>query len=358
MNETPAQAETLPVAARVPLLVLGMVSLVGGVLAGLVRLGWPVPGADWSAWHGPLMVAAFFGTVIGLERAVALGRRWAFLGPLASGGGGLLLISGFPDVAAPTLLVAAAIFSSATWLLHLRQPQFHSLVLLLAALLWLFAGLSSLLAIGDPLGGWIGFLVLTIAGERLELSRFLPLSPTARRVFAAIVLAMLPALLVSSLPWLGLPLLLLALWLLRQDVARRNVRQTGLTRFIAVCLLSGYFWLAFAAVAMLVPAWPFARDAALHAVFLGFVFAMVFGHAPVIFPAIVRVRLPYHAGFYLPLAGLHLSLLLRVAGDLIEDAAMRQWGGLLNAATLLLFVATMVATAWRGRTPGRPSSPG
>lgn len=341
---------TLPVAARVPLLVLGMLSLVGGVLAGLARLGWSSPGDNWAAWHGPLMAAAFFGTVIGLERAVALGRRWAFAAPLASGCGGLLLLAGSALGAGVALVVAAAILSAATWRLHQRQPQMHSRILLLATLLWLYAGLAAALGLADPLGGWIGFLVLTIAGERLELSRFLPPSPLARKLFALIVICLLPPLLMSSLPMLGVPLLALAFWLLRQDVARRNVRQSGLTRFIAVCLLSGYFWLALGALMMVVsPSHALLRDAALHAVFLGFVFAMVFGHAPVIFPAIVRVRLPYHAGLYVPLLALNLSLGLRVAGDLSEMVVWRQWGGLLNALTLLLFIATMAGTAWHGR---------
>ena len=43
------------------------------------------------------------------------------------------------------------------------------------------------------------------------------------------------------------------------------------------------------------------RDAAVHALALGFVFAMVFGHAPIIFPAVARVKIPYHPAFYLPL---------------------------------------------------------
>ena len=38
----------------------------------------------------------------------------------------------------------------------------------------------------------------------------------------------------------------LAAWLLRYDIARRNARQSGLTRYIALCLLSGYLWLALA----------------------------------------------------------------------------------------------------------------
>ena len=42
--------------------------------AGLARLGWSVPdiAASASAMHGPLMICAFFGTVISLERAVAI----------------------------------------------------------------------------------------------------------------------------------------------------------------------------------------------------------------------------------------------------------------------------------------------
>ncbi len=43
---------------------------------------------------------------------------------------------------------------------------------------------------------------------------------------------------------MGLALLLIALWLLRFDIARKTVRRTGLTRFIALNLLIGYVWLA------------------------------------------------------------------------------------------------------------------
>ena len=39
-------------------------------------------------------------------------------------------------------------------------------------------------------------------------------------------------------------MLVLAVWLFRYDIARRTVLQSGLTRFIALCLLAGYGWLA------------------------------------------------------------------------------------------------------------------
>ena len=76
----------LPPLARLPLLVLGMLSLLGGVLAGLARLDWNMPAVATNAtgWHGALMISAFLGTVISLERAVALERGSAYAAPAAA----------------------------------------------------------------------------------------------------------------------------------------------------------------------------------------------------------------------------------------------------------------------------------
>ncbi len=153
----------------------------------------------------------------------------------------------------------------------------------------------------------------------------------------------------------------LAVWLLRHDLARRTVHQAGLTRFIAVCLLAGYGWLALGGLlgmaGALAPGHPW-RDSALHAVFLGFVFSMILGHAPIILPAVARVRIPYHAVLYLPLAALHLSMAARGAGGLLGLPALQQAGGIANAVALLLFVLTTVGLIARGRsTPPRTASP-
>jgi hypothetical protein len=204
----------------------------------------------------------------------------------------------------------------------------------------------------------MAFLILTIAGERLELSRFLPPSPVASKVFAGIIALLLAGTLTvfSAVPGAGLlfpaMLLALAVWLLKQDIARHTVRQRGLTRFIAVCLLSGYVWLSVGALILLsaggIVASSTAYGAGLHAILLGFIFAMVFGHAPIIFPAILGVRLPWHPLFYLPLVVLHLSLLLRVAGTLAGAAQLRSIGGALNAVALALFVVGIVVSMRRG----------
>ena len=267
---------------------------------------------------------------------MALGRRWGYLSPLAAGAGGLLLILGAPPLPALLLMAGgAAVLTMATLRAAQRQPSLHARILtlasalaVLASLAWLFGHFTSAIA------GWIGFLVLTIAGERLELSRFMPPSPRARQAFIGIVGVLVLAILGSwfapeSLRLLGAGLAALAIWLLRQDVARRTVLQQGLTRFIAVCLLSGYVWLLVGGVLLAVqPALPLLMDAALHAIFVGFVLAMVFGHAPIIFPAIVRVALPYHVLFYLPLLVLHASLLLRVTGGLLGVCRICVPGGL------------------------------
>ena len=144
----------------------------------------------------------------------------------------------------------------------------------------------------------------------------------------------------------------MSLWLGKQDIARRTVRNKGLTRFIAVCLLSGYAWLAvggaiIVAAGGLAPGSP-SYDAALHALALGFVFAMVFGHAPIIFPAVLRVAVPYHPTFYLPLALLHLSLVVRLAGDATARFDWTRIGGMLNALALAAFIASTASAVARG----------
>ena len=105
---------------------------------------------------------------------------------------------------------------------------------------------------------WIGFLVLTIAGERLEMSRVLRISRSSQMLFLGITGVFGVGLVLVSLNldlgWrvTGLGMLALAVWLLRYDIARRTVRQTGLTRFIAVSLLSGFVWLGVSGVLAIV----------------------------------------------------------------------------------------------------------
>jgi hypothetical protein len=137
------------------------------------------------------------------------------------------------------------------------------------------------------------------------------------------------------------------------------VRQPGLTRYIALCLLSGYVWLAVGGAVMagagLAPGRP-SYDAALHALLLGFVFSMVFGHAPIVFPAVLRVVLPYHPVFYAPLVLLHASLALRLLGDASGSFALARWGALGSALALAAFIVIMLSAVLRSRRTGTTRS--
>jgi hypothetical protein len=85
---------------------------------------------------------------------------------------------------------------------------------------------------------------------------------------------------------------------------------------------------------------------------VGFVFTMIFAHAPIIFPAVLQLPVRYVPRYYTHLVLLHVSLLLRVAGDLIPWWPARLWGGLLNALVILLFLANTLSSITRS-TPVR-----
>ena len=95
---------------RVPLLALAMLALFAAMWAGILRLGWPWPPLrpTLPMAHGPLMVGGFLGTLISLERAIALGKRWTFAAPLATGLGALMLIAGISGWPGPLLITVGS----------------------------------------------------------------------------------------------------------------------------------------------------------------------------------------------------------------------------------------------------------
>ncbi|MBC5783101.1 hypothetical protein H8N03_09115 [Ramlibacter sp. USB13] len=344
-------------------------SLLAGITGGLLRVGIAATDAPWlgraALAHAALMMCGFMGTVIGIERAVAAKRRLAWAPPLLSGAAGLLLLRGV-DTAAGILLVAAGIaFIAVNVLLLRRQRAPHTMLLLASACAWavgnlLFAAGAASTAV---LPWWFAFLVITVAAERLEMTRLMRRRPAAQPALAVILaLVLLGAGASAFTPaaggaLFGSAIFALALWLFTFDIARRTVRAQGLPRYMAVCLLGGYAWLAAGGVAWAATAlgWP-ARDLALHALGLGFLVSMILGHAPVILPAIARVKLLFGNFFYLPLAALHASLLLRLGAGFLDFGA-RRTGALFNALSIALFALTVLgaAFAWRRRHGGRPS---
>lgn len=76
---------------------------------------------------------------------------------------------------------------------------------------------------------------------------------------------------------------------------------------------------------------------------------MIFGHAPVIFPSVIGISIPFRKAFYIHLGLLHLSLMVRIVGDLTGIGIVRQWGGLANGVALILFFLNTLISAKRGR---------
>ncbi len=343
------------VAARVLAMALGGLALLLGTWVGLGRAGAGIPfPRGTSGAHGPLMALGFLGTLISLERAVALRRSWAYLAPFASAVGSLSLFLGAPRPLGWGVLVGAgALFLAVLAVLGLvsRGPRLPLVLALLGGFCWpLGAGLA---AIGRPVAAaawWFaGFLVLTVVGERVELARIGAVPWQAAGLLAAGAAVLVGGLALSlvvrdGVRVAGFGLFLLGLFLLLADVGRRTWHLGGLARFSAVAVLAGAAWLVVGGLAWI--RWGYqvaggAYDLELHTVFLGFALSMVFGHAPVVGSALLGRTVPFREQNYLHLLLLHLSLVLRFLGDLLAARYLVAVGTLGNALAILIFLGSL-----------------
>jgi hypothetical protein len=351
------------IAFRRTLLSIAAAAALVAMFAGLSRLGLGVPLSSHAMDHGPILVVGVFGTLIALERAVALGQLWAYSAPLFGALAALAMLGTFRQLGALLAFGSALVIIAVNAAIVRRQSANYTWLMLIASLALAFG--SGSWALGEPVAtvvpAWLVFFVLTIVAERLELSRLGRTPVWASRLL--VVLGFLVALTAVgalaaapvSVRLMGGLLALIACWELRFDLARRTLRSPGLPRFVALAVLLGVAWLLVAGLALLLfglpPAGP-VYDAILHAIFVGFVLSMVFAHAPIILPAVARVRLPFHRAFYLPLGLLHIALVCRMIGDFVGLPGHRQVGAAGNAIALGLFVVTAL---WAHSSQGRRS---
>ncbi|MBN8870719.1 MAG: hypothetical protein J0H66_12630 [Solirubrobacterales bacterium] len=368
-DRSPGRAGRPPALRRLPFLAMAVVALLAGLWAGLLRLGLDLPALrpGLAADHGILLVLGFLGTQIGLERAVALGRGWTYLAPAAAGAGALWLLLGLPQEAGQAILAFGGLVLVAVFVaVHRIQPSWHNLVMGLGAVAWLVGAVVWMAdrPMADVMPWLAAFLVLTIVGERLELSRMGRPPKGAIALLLGVVAAFLAGLVIATagpagagIRLAGIGLFGQALWLARYDVARRTIRVAGATRYMAVALIAGYFWLGVAGISWVaggsLAGGGFFYDAMVHTIFLGFVFSMIFAHAAIIVPAVLGVALPWRPGFYLPLALLHLGLAVRVLGDLAESTTAWRLGGILDEIAILLFLAMAVVSSVRAGRSAR-----
>ena len=349
------------------LLPAGLAMLAGADAALLlVGVGAPVTAARLGDLHGMLMVAGFLGTLIAMERAVALRHPLAFVAPGLLGIGAIALLTPAPLALGQLLLVDGCIALVAVYgALWRRNHDDVVLVELLGAVhLTLAAALWLRLDVPWLMPWLVGFIVLTICAERVELAR-LAMPASGGRTLVVHAAALTGTLILTLVApdagarATGLVLASIVIWLVRHDVARRTVRTSGLPRFSAAALLGGYAWLLLAAVTWVVTGAQtegFAYDAVVHAVMLGFGMSMVMAHAPIILPAVLKRPLPYRSIMWLPLALMHVGLTTRiVAGDFGGLRTLWQVGSVTNVVALLLFFVVAAGSSIAGpvRRPSR-----
>jgi len=340
----------------VSLLFFAAIGLITGLYSGLLRIGFfsdMAPRQISPIAHGPLMINGFLGTLIGLERAAALEKKWAYFAPVLMAASTIILLSGLQVSGQWLMLLGALDLTYVMGYLYYLQPKIYHLIMALGAASLLVGNILYVLYIPifELVPWWAAFPMLTIFGERLELNRIMRPPKQAQQLFATIIFLWIGALALTHfdryLGWFFASFLLIGVagWLIQYDVARRTIKSVAWTRYSAISLLTGYGWLILTGLFGLWRGFPTAGpiyDGLLHMIFVGFVFSMIFAHASVIIPSLSGKLIPYHKYFYLPLILLHLFLLARVIGDIAWWPVVRKIGSYGNVLAILLFLGGIV----------------
>ena len=331
------------------ILPLVFISLLAGIWAGWIRIGWEYPLTVVAGRHGALMVGSFLGTLISLERAVVVKSKWVMLAPFLSGLSFVFFVIGADQLAFWMLTLGS--FGQVLMMYSFlnRYKELYLGIMLAGSLCWFVGNVMWLVWTSYPLAApwWIAFLLLIITGERLELTRFLPIRESHKSgLIAALVVFMMGII----IPFHGngryiaaVGLILVGAWLLRYDMATKSVKRKGQHKFSAVLLLMGYGWMIVSGCLMLAgDIYGFIYDAVLHSFFIGFVFSMIFAHGPVILPGVIGIQIkPYHKILYLPAMVLQVSLIVRIVSDIFALDEWRRWAGMWNGIAILLFFMMM-----------------
>jgi hypothetical protein len=340
-----------PTYILVGLLIFAAAGLLTGLYSGLVRLGL-LTSTELSISpmaHGPLMINGFLGTLIGLERAAALEKKWAYGAPVFMAASTVLMLGGLSIPGNWALIIGSVGLTFVMGYLYYLQPKIYHLIMALGAVSLLVGNI--LFTVGYPIhqlvAWWAAFPMLTIFGERLELNRIMRPPKRAQYIFTGLILGWIMALVITYLDrtigWSLASLLLIGIagWLIQYDVARKTIKSVEWTKYSAICLLTGYGWLILAGLFGLWYGFPTAGpiyDGLLHMLFVGFVFSMIFAHASVIIPSLSGKLVSWHPYFYFPLMLLHVFLTVRIIGDMMLVPAIRIVGSYGNVAAIILFL--------------------
>lgn len=343
--------------SRLPFVLLAFLSLLLGLWTGLKRMGWDFGLLSESLHHGAIMVGGFLGTLISLEKVIPLKKKFLFVVPLLSASSVGLFLLGHPHLSFVLLILAALGLSAVFFYYLLKEKNIIYLLMAAGALCWLTGNLLLIAKDFYPLAfpWWLGFALLIIIAERIELMKFLPVTRRSKLLLVFLLAAYLSGVLISfhdgGHQLSGAALVAIALWLMRNDIIAIAIRKEGLPKFVAMALLSGYIAMLLTGVFFIaLSGQALAYDALVHTFFLGFVFSMIFAHGPIILPGVLGISLkPYHRILYAWLTLLHLSWLTRIAGDILLELQWRNLSGIMTTAAILGYFATIATITIRSQ---------
>ncbi|MBS9524483.1 hypothetical protein KI659_10695 [Litoribacter alkaliphilus] len=328
------------------LLPLILVGLVMGIVGGWTRLGWSgFPNVNSAINHGLLMTGCFMGTLISLERAIVLpSKNWLavpLLGVLA------------------TIAILAGQQTGLVVILYLQASRYKLVeqwILCLGAIGWLIGNLLVIKTEFVPAATtwWIGFILFTIVGERLEFGKFLPNPPWSKYLLYALLILFFLGLLIpfheGGNLLQGWVAFLVGLWLIKFDMAKNSIKKAGFHQYVGIGLMVGYSWLGvFGVSLLLLEEHPLFYDIFLHTYFLGFAFSMIWAHAPVILPAVFKKpETIYHPVLWWGWSFFQITLLGRMLAALLKYPEVRQSLGIINGWIVLgMFVLMAGIMVWK-----------
>lgn len=346
-------------------MILAVVNLLAGLWAGLIRIGWNLPVAPMAVHHGAIMVGGFLATLIALEKAIPLKRNLLLVIPLISALSLVMILPGYFQTGLVFLLVGSiGLFSIQAYYWY-KYPRDLSVALMVMGACCLVVGNAMLIQkqfYPSAFPWWMGFLLLTITGERLELSKFLPVSKYNKYFLLSFLFLFIVGIIIpfhgAGKYFSGAALICISVWMLKHDVISIGLKKDGLTRFSSTALLLANVWLFIEGALMIaLPDSMFSYDILVHSFFIGYAFAMIFAHGPIILPGVLGITLkPYHPILYAWLFLVQGSLLLRVFSDAISNLEARELSGIFLALGIILYFITLVVLVIRSRYYAKPAA--
>lgn len=325
-------------------------SLIIGIWTGWIRIGWNFPFTQNIGDHGALMAGGFIGTLICLERTVSFKNKTALLIPIVNALSIIFFLIKLPYIAY-WLLLAGSIGLSLIYLkLYFEFSEIYILLMLAGSFCYLIGNVLLIKTSFYPVTAmwWIAFLYFTILGERLELSRYLQIKNVQKIFLIVLLFVYIVGILipfhgsggyVTAVSFIGS-----AFWLFKFDMAKKSLQKEGQHFYSGIVLLTGYVWLIITGLFLAYGAYSgLLYDAAIHSFFLGFVFSMIFAHAPIILPGVLKLQINiFNRSLYFWFILLQASLLIRILSPFAASTHLKLTGGLINGIAIIGFLVNII----------------